>query len=139
MFYTYLWRDASGVPFYVGKGIGKRAWTTNAKHRSTSFVEEHAKGGCSVEIVDEFILESEAHALEMELIERYGRRDIGTGVLVNRTDGGEGVSNLSAEALAKRNEAIRMTNGAPQARAKIGDASRKNWELELLPVRWTRS
>lgn len=88
-FYVYVWRDASGLPFYVGKGKGRRAYSTNG--RSVRFTEMHAKGGCTVEIVDEFIHESQAHAYEVELIERYGRQDRG-GLLVNLTDGGDGVS-----------------------------------------------
>lgn len=97
-FYTYIWRDASGVPFYVGKGKGKRAH--NTKQRSKEFKEIYTQGGCAVEIVDWFIHESQAHAHEVELIELYGRRDFG-GTLVNKTDGGEGISGLSAEGRAK--------------------------------------
>ncbi|MEJ5079775.1 NUMOD3 domain-containing DNA-binding protein [Ochrobactrum sp. MYb379] len=106
-YYTYLWRDAGGVPFYVGKGKGKRAWHTYK--RSVAFKEVYARGGCAVEIVDWFIHEAEAHAYEMVLIERYGRRDIGSGTLVNLTDGGDGSSGLSKV-----------------VRAKIGAANRGN-------------
>ncbi|MEY9198673.1 hypothetical protein ABIA16_003789 [Sinorhizobium fredii] len=88
-YYVYIWRDATGLPFYVGKGKGKRAHNTTK--RSKEFKEVHAQGGCTVEIVDYFIHESQAHAHEIELIEFYGRRDIG-GALVNKTDGGEGNS-----------------------------------------------
>lgn len=90
LFYTYVWRDASGVPFYVGKGKGRRAWITT--QRSKPFKEIHSEGNCRVEIIDYFIHESQAHAHEVELISRYGRRDNGTGSLVNLTDGGEGTS-----------------------------------------------
>lgn len=91
-FYTYLWRDSAGVPFYVGKGRDKRAWRTN--DRSKEFKQIYANDGCTVEIADEFALESEAHAHEVDLIARYGRRDLGTGLLINKTDGGEGISGL---------------------------------------------
>lgn len=91
MFYTYIWKDANGTPFYVGKGKGKRYLAANAQQRSKDFMLVYAGGGCVSEIVDEFIHESEAFAHEMELIQRYGRRDFG-GTLVNLTDGGEGAS-----------------------------------------------
>lgn len=93
--YVYIWRDASGTPFYVGKGKGRRAG--RVYNRTEAFKEIHSQGGCTVEIVDEFIHESQAHAFEVELIARYGRRDLG-GLLVNKTDGGEGVSGLSPNA-----------------------------------------
>lgn len=99
IFYTYVWRDTSGLPFYVGKGKGKRAWHTYT--RSKAFKEVWSEGGCSVEIVDYFIHESQAHANEMLLIQRYGRRDTGTGSLVNMTDGGDGSSGLCEEARRK--------------------------------------
>ncbi|TIV38948.1 MAG: hypothetical protein E5V91_12445 [Mesorhizobium sp.] len=98
MYYTYVWRDANGVPFYIGKGKGRRAQNTTM--RSEDFKSVHAQGCCTVEIVDWFIHESQAHACEVELIERYGRREFG-GLLVNKTDGGDGVSNPSAETRAK--------------------------------------
>lgn len=47
------------------------------------------------------IHESQAHANEMLLIQRYGRRDTGTGSLVNMTDGGDGSSGLCEEARRK--------------------------------------
>lgn len=124
LFYTYVWRDAAGLPFYVGKGRGRRAY--NAIERSDEFLAIHAQGGCSVEIVDEFILESQALALEVELIEKYGRREFG-GLLVNKTDGGEGVSGviytqaaIERMVAAKRGNTLRL--GKPhnaETRAKI--------------------
>lgn len=87
-FYTYIWRDANGVPFYVGKGKGRRF--RQISKRSAEFRAIHGQGGCQVEIVDWFIHESQAHAHEVELIALYGRRDMG-GLLVNKTDGGDGV------------------------------------------------
>ncbi|MBD9542936.1 hypothetical protein IB276_26170 [Ensifer sp. ENS04] len=99
-FYVYLWRQANGQPFYVGKGKGKRAY--DVYDRSDEFKTVHANGGCAVEIVDWFIHESQALAYEVELIELYGRRDLG-GVLVNKTDGGDGcVGHIkSAETIEK--------------------------------------
>lgn len=113
LFYTYVWRDATGTPFYVGKGgldCGKRA--KKIISRSNEFKAIQEQGGCSVEIVDEFILESQAFAHESALIERYGRREFG-GILVNKTDGGEGPVGAirSAETRAKMSKsALNMTD-----------------------------
>lgn len=86
-YYVYVWLHANGQPFYVGKGKGNRAY--DLYDRSTEFQEAHSQGGCTVEIADWFIHESQALAYEVELIALYGRRDHG-GVLVNKTDGGDG-------------------------------------------------
>lgn len=120
-FYTYIWRDASGVPFYVGKGKGRRAYDTWT--RSADFKSIHGKGGCTVEIVDTFIHESQAHALEVELIAKYGRRVFG-GLLINKTDGGEGQSGLyqSREKREKISRAKLGQKHSPETRAKISSA-----------------
>lgn len=115
-FYTYIWRDAAGVPFYVGKGKGKRAY--NTRQRSSEFKDIFEQGGCLVEIVDWFIHESQAHAHEVELIELYGRRELG-GTLVNKTDGGEGLSGASAEVRNKISMAAKATWSDPDFRSKI--------------------
>ncbi len=104
--YVYVWRDASGTPFYVGKGKGRRAG--RVYNRTEAFKKIHSQGGCTVEIVDEFIHESQAHAFEVELIARYGRRDFG-GLLVNKTDGGEGVSGLSPNEETREKISIALT------------------------------
>jgi hypothetical protein len=124
LFYTYIWRDPAGVPFYVGKGKRKRAWVT--KNRSPAFNEIHSMGGCSVEIADLFMHESQAHAHEMELIELYGRRDNGTGTLVNLTDGGEGSIGWvpSDETRAKIAKAAIGRMPSKEHRAKISEANR---------------
>ncbi|MBB4235042.1 NUMOD3 domain-containing DNA-binding protein [Rhizobium esperanzae] len=122
-FYTYIWRDASGVPFYVGKGKGKRAHNTT--NRSKEFKCVHANGGCSVEIVDWFMHESQAHAREVELIELYGRREMG-GLLVNKTDGGEGAGGAarSAETRAKMSAAQRGKPKSEEHRSRISEAKK---------------
>lgn len=140
MFYTYVWKDASGVPFYVGKGSGNRLHNTH--NRSAEFKAIHSQGGCAVEIVDEFILDTQASAHEMELVAFYGRREFG-GLLVNKTDGGDGALGyfhtadsrakisaankgkvVSPETLAKMR--IAASNPSLETRAKIG-AGRRWW------------
>lgn len=111
-YYVYVWRDSAGVPFYVGKGKDNRANITH--RRSPEFMEIHAQGGCTVEIVDWFIHESQAHAHEVDLIDRYGRREYG-GTLINKTDGGEGISGYVH---------------TDDARESIGAASREAWADE---------
>lgn len=89
MFYVYVHRRlSSGVPFYVGKGHGARAHTQ--KGRNPHWRNIVAKdGGIDVEIIGRNLDEEMAFLVEVEAIDRYRRLGV---KLVNRTDGGEGVT-----------------------------------------------
>ena len=80
-YYVYEYLREDGTPYYVGKGQGKR-WRD--KHSVAIPPKERVK------FVQENMLEQDAFALEEELILKYGRKDLGTGILRNLTSGGEG-------------------------------------------------
>lgn len=80
-FYTYTYLSKHDVPYYVGKGQGKRAYTTEQGHIPP-------KDRSKIQI-SYFEGEDIALAFEMYLIDFWGRQDLGTGVLRNRTDGGD--------------------------------------------------
>ena len=127
MFYTYVWKDSSGSPFYVGKGKGRRAGEVYPYRRSKEFMDVYARGGCAVEIVGEFAHESDAHVHEIELIDKYGKQRTG-GVLVNKTSGGQGQSGrvVSEETKRKLRAAHLGRELSIEHRSKIGDAHRGN-------------
>jgi hypothetical protein len=81
-FYTYLWLRPDGTPYYVGKGINHRGFTSEMhrfpcpRDNSRIIIQEHPS-------------ESEAYLAEVFLIAYYGRKDLGTGCLRNLTDGGD--------------------------------------------------
>jgi hypothetical protein len=84
-FYTYLWLREDGTPYYIGKGHGRRAFisachTVRRPPTSGRIIVLHAS------------TEQEAFDKEVELIAQFGRKDLGTGCLRNRTKGGDGVS-----------------------------------------------
>ena len=85
MFYTYAYLREDGTPYYIGKGCGDRV---NAKHRFKLPPVERRL------ILKEGLTEEEAHRHEVYLISVLGRKDKGTGILRNLTDGGEGVTGL---------------------------------------------
>jgi len=87
MFYTYLWLRDDGTPYYVGKGTGRRAYTSWA-HGVHKPADKHKI------LVQEFPTEQDAFAAEIFLIAYYGRLDLGTGCLRNLTAGGEGFSGI---------------------------------------------
>ena len=107
-FYVYAYlrnKDSStgkaGTPYYIGKGTGNRAYV---KHYAPL-----PKDKSNITFIKQHLTEQQAHDLEIELIAKYGRKDLGTGILHNRTNGGEGISNPSVAtreklAYAKRNE-----------------------------------
>lgn len=91
-YYVYMYLRAnkseygeSGSPYYVGKGTGYRAISTNHRvlpPRNRSLIVYALKEVC----------ESDAHVEESRLIALHGRIDLGTGCLRNWTNGGEGAS-----------------------------------------------
>lgn len=97
-FYTYILRDPRCLtPFYVGKGTGWRmvrhvrgqAHSQAVKNKIAKLAREGTEVLCErIDALDE----QHAFFLEQCLIELFGRRDLGSGTLLNLTDGGEGMS-----------------------------------------------
>lgn len=80
-FYTYLWLREDGTPYYVGKGTGRRAFQDGG--RSVHLPKDHSRIK-----IQEWSDETTAFAFEMYLVDFWGRKDLETGCLRNRTDGG---------------------------------------------------
>jgi hypothetical protein len=118
-FYVYLFLREDGTPYYVGKGQGNRQWD---KRRKTKPPADPAR---NVRILDR-MSEEDAFAWEQTLIARYGRKDNGTGILRNLTDGGDGVSGLvrSEEDRRNKSEAAKRRYEDPTERAKTSDAQK---------------
>ena len=94
--YAYL-RKSDLTPYYIGKGKGQRAYD---KRHSVNLPSHKSR----IVFLETTLTNTGACALERRYIKWYGRKDLGTGILHNHTDGGEGMAGYkqSASHIAKR-------------------------------------
>ena len=100
-FYVYAYLRVDGTPYYIGKGSRTRAWSKGKNEVTKPPVDP-----TRIIILLSSLTESEAFLVEHTEISKFGRKDLGTGILRNRTDGGQGPTGrpCSTETRAKRSE-----------------------------------
>jgi len=102
-YYTYAYLREDKTPYYVGKGTGGRIYSTNRKGLKPP------KDKSRIIFLKQNLSEQEAFRHEIYMIAIFGRKDLGTGILHNRTNGGEGASG---------------TIKSEETRRKIGEAKK---------------
>lgn len=82
-------RKDTGEIFYIGIGeTEKRAYDKTGRNNIWKRISQETE--YTVEIIKNDISRKEARDIERRLIEQYGRRDNKTGILANKSIGGEG-------------------------------------------------
>ena len=113
--YAYL-RKSDNTPYYIGKGKGDRAYYGT---HSVTIPKDRSK----IVMLETNLTDLGACALERRYIRWYGRKDLGNGILHNRTDGGDGAPGivLSQE---RRTQISRFQAGRPKPWAsRSGEAN----------------
>jgi hypothetical protein len=85
-YYTYAYLREDGTPYYIGKGKNYRAYNNGGKPCCRPPTKDR------IIILKKNLTEEDAHKHEIYMINVFGRKDIGTGILRNKTNGGEGKS-----------------------------------------------
>jgi hypothetical protein len=128
-YYVYAYLREDGTPYYIGKGKDGRI---TAKHNVSVPKDESRR-----KVLRENLSETAAHELEIELIAHYGRKDLGTGILRNMTDGGEGTSGWVPKDTTKENISKALKALGDEHHSKRPDQrerARKQWLGENNPM-----
>jgi hypothetical protein len=114
-------RNDTNEIFYVG--IGRNNKRPHSKSRRNiiwkNIVNKH---GYTVEILHEDLSFDECKEIERELISIHGRKDLGTGILCNLTDGGDGVVGYIHSDVSKRNMSESKLNMSDETKRKMGES-----------------
>jgi hypothetical protein len=121
-FYVYTYSYPTGEHFYVGKGTGTR----DKRHLRDAKTLDKAVSWCQ-KVIKSILKKGKepiikrlidkvdnelACFIEQEYIAKHGRKDLGTGILVNCTDGGDGGHGFSKETKKKLSDKLKAVTCA---------------------------
>ena len=125
-YYTYAYLREDKTPYYIGKGKENRIYS---KQKNIKPPKDKSR----VIYLKQNLTEEEAFKHEIYMIDVFGRIDLGTGILHNLTNGGDGTSGcihspetrakMSAAHKGKKNHNYGKTL-SPETRAKISAATK---------------
>ena len=129
IFYTYAYlRKDDRTPYYVGKGCGKRAYESS---HNVKVPDDNDR----IIFLKQNLTEEEAFNHEKYMIAVLGRKDLGTGILRNMSDGGEGHSNPSPESRRKNAESSRLQYQMGVGIGGLTDEERKKYQSMAVQAR----
>ena len=123
-FYTYAYLREDKTPYYIGKGTGDRIYSTNRRNNPP-------KDKSRIIFLKQNLTEEEAFRHEIYMIAVFGRKDLGTGILHNLTDGGDGASGAikSEKTRKKLSEANKGKNNPNYGKSLSEETKRKMSEV----------
>lgn len=132
--YKHIRLDRNEV-FYIGIGNKKnygRAYEFVFSKRSEFWKKIYQKSEIKVEILYENLNKIDASNIEIELIKKYGRKDLNEGCLVNLTDGGDGILNCKRSDETKKKLSLqKMGDKNPQWGKKHSEETNKKRSISL--------
>ena len=121
MYYTYAYLREDRTPYYIGKGQGQRAYRDEFRKGCGT-----PKDRSRILILKYFEVEADAYKHEIYMIAVLGRKDLGTGILRNLTDGGEGCSGFtftqSEEFSQRQSQRLTGVPKSPEHRKRISES-----------------
>jgi hypothetical protein len=119
-FYTYAYLREDRTPYYIGKGKGERAYK-----KSKNDIRP-PKDKSRILLLKQNLSEEESFQHEKYMIAVFGRKDLGTGILHNRTDGGDGAAGVlqTEETRLKRSNALKGRPRPEEVKSKIGEKNK---------------
>jgi hypothetical protein len=114
IYYVYAYLRKDGTPYYIGKGCGYRAWQ---RHKNVKTPDNS-----SIVILENNLTEVGALAIERRMIAWHGREFNKTGILQNKTEGGDGCRGLSNPGSVPWNAGIKTGPQSAEWRKAISDS-----------------
>ena len=94
--YLHRRNDDNSI-FYVGMGNQERVYDKSGRNQYWKNIVR--KYGYTYEVIADNLSVEDAYKLEVSLIRKLGRKDLGKGRLVNMTNGGDGHNNPNSEVI----------------------------------------
>jgi hypothetical protein len=118
-FYTYAYLREDKTPYYIGKGTGDRIYSTNRRNNPP-------KDKSRIIFLKQNLTEEEAFRHEIYMIAVFGRKDLETGILRNKTYGGDGASGaIKSEKTRKKLSEANKGKNNPNYGKSLSEETRK--------------